>query len=274
MCDTAVGVRPPGVRQRYWRARNRPPALALAAVLFLAVPALGSEEEEAPPIPAQPAASVPTGPARGDGDESVLPAVGAIRCVGCAADVELILARYSTPQWEALGTGEIRINSAREEGELSLGRVQAEGLIEHSPERVWSVLTDFDHWADFVPLISQARILRSEGPLSWVRMNYRVLAMNLSHTTIYEFAPEEGRLSWRLDLESDHDIAGTEGRWLLLPIDTGSRTLVHYQSAVDAGRALPGFVERMLAGRSLRRMIKSLRTETGRRYGAPAQADD
>lgn len=206
--------------------------------------------------------------------EASTPPVGAIPCVACRADAEQLLRRYSESDWRRLRSGDVLI--AREhpdEDARPAGRARAASLIPHSPERVWKVLTDFEAWPGFVPLVTGTRVVRREGGRAWVRQDYRVLFVRMQHTTIYDFAPDRGRLGWTLDREAAHDIAASEGSWQLCPVGGDAHTLVAYRAAMDAGRAVPDFVEDLLARRSLEGLLKALRAEVARRYAESEPAD-
>lgn len=197
------------------------------------------------------------------------PPAGAIECVSCRAPAGDDAADYSESEWDALRGGEILIRREQtERGEaVETGAARAAALIPHSPERVWSVLTDFESWPDFVPLVTRAEVLQRQGTRRWVQVDYRILFVSMQHTTVYDFAPALGELRWSLDRARPHDIADTEGRWQLLPVSAGSSTLVRYRGRLDAGRAVPRFVEDLLARRSLRGLIAGVRAEVERRFG-------
>ena len=131
---------------------------------------------------------------------------------------------------------------------------------------MWSVLTDFERWPDFMPLIDGTRVERRLGAKAWVEQHYSVMLVPLSHTTIYDLAPRDGRLSWSLDEDAHHDIASSRGAWTLVPIADGRETLVRYDARMSAGRVVPEFVQQMLRERSLDELLAGLRTEVLHRY--------
>ncbi len=200
--------------------------------------------------------------------DDATPPVGAAPCIACRAAVVDPAELYSGEDWIALRDGQI----LREDGERSsteddlAGATRARSLIRRPPAQVWAVLTDFEQWPEFMPLIDATRVERHAGPKLRVEQNYHVLFVSLAHTTIYDLDPRDGRLSWRLDEEAPHDIRASRGEWRLVPLASGRETLVRYDATMRAGRAVPEFVERMLRGRSLEQLLTSLRTEVLRRY--------
>ena len=139
--------------------------------------------------------------------------------------------------------------------------VKGLSLIDAPPEQVWRTLFEFENWPGFMPLIRETLVTRRDSGRVWVRQRYRILFLNLEHTSIYELEPASCEVRWQLDRASHHDIAATQGRWQLLPVNQGVATLVVYRGAVDAGRAVPDFVQRMLTRRSLPRMLRQLRAQ-------------
>ncbi len=169
----------------------------------------------------------------------------------------------STEDWRRLRDGEILIRDLKhpESGLDASLDVKGLSLIDAPPEQVWRTLFEFENWPGFMPLIRETLVTRRDSGRVWVRQRYRILFLNLEHTSIYELEPASCEVRWQLDRASHHDIAATQGRWQLLPVNQGVATLVVYRGAVDAGRAVPDFVQRMLTRRSLPRMLRQLRAQ-------------
>jgi ribosome-associated toxin RatA of RatAB toxin-antitoxin module len=192
------------------------------------------------------------------------------QCVGCLADPVRASDAVAESEWPSLEAGEILVLDRKDPDvePRSALRVRALGLIEAPPEQVWEALLDFERWPEFMPLIRETEIMRRDSGRVWVRQRYRVVFLNMEHTSIYETNRGLGELSWSLDRNAHHDIADTEGRWWLLPVKSGAATLAIYAGALDAGRGVPGFVERLLMRRSLPTMLRELRGEVKRRSAA------
>ena len=198
-----------------------------------------------------------------------LPAVGAAPCIACRGPALDPRGAFSTADWAALERGGV-LHVAPEipaaPADPSASSTAAESLVDRPPQQVWSVLTDFEQWPRFMPLVRETRVERREGPSLWVAQKYRVWLYPMQHTTVYRLEPELGRLEWQLDPTAPHDIAASVGHWELLAVDGGRATLLRYQATVNAGRAVPAFLERMLRDRSLRQMLDGLRDEVLRRF--------
>ncbi|HXX46739.1 MAG TPA: SRPBCC family protein [Myxococcota bacterium] len=198
-----------------------------------------------------------------------LPPVGAAPCVACRGPSLDPRAAFSATDWSALESGGVlrgEPDAAAAPAAPAEPSIAAASLVDRPPQQVWSVLTDFEHWPQFMPLVRETRVQRREGASLWVAQKYRVWLYPMQHTTVYRLEPELGRLDWQLDLSAPHDIAASAGHWELAPVDGGRATLLRYQATVTAGRAVPAFLERMLRDRSLHQMLDGLRREVLRRF--------
>ena len=190
-------------------------------------------------------------------------------CVACEVPVADPRELFPRKDWKALRRGDVLLSESLN-GNGSSGESRAEMLIPYSPDQVWSVLTDFERWPSFMPLIIGTRISRREDGRMWVRQDYRVVFFDLKHTSIYDLEPARGSLRWSLDLEQDHDIAASQGSWSLIPVADREQTVIRYHAEMDAGRAVPGFVQKLLRKRSLEGLLSSLRGEVARRFEVSA----
>ena len=200
--------------------------------------------------------------------EPATPPVGSAPCIACRAPVPDPKALFSSADWTTLESGAVlHQDLGRDESGASPVAGQGGASLVHRPPReVWAVLTDFEHWPEFMPLVNETHVERREGATLWVAQHYSVMWYPLRHTTVYELDPADGRLSWHLDLEQPHDIASSEGAWQLVAVDQGRATVVRYQSRIGAGRSVPEFLERRLRERSVIQMMSALRDAVERRY--------
>lgn len=200
--------------------------------------------------------------------EPSLPPVGAAPCIACRAPAADPRSAFSAADWAALQDGGVwRAGRERNAASDDLSeRSRAASLVPRPPRQVWAVLTDFERWPSFMPLLRATHVEKREGATLWVEQKFSVLFYPMRHTTVYSLDPADGLLGWRLDPEAPHDITASEGHWELIAVDGGNATLVRYEAKMSAGRAVPEFLERMLRERSLAQMLDGLRGEVLRRY--------
>jgi ribosome-associated toxin RatA of RatAB toxin-antitoxin module len=200
--------------------------------------------------------------------ERDLPPVGAAPCIACRAAAPDPKSAFSPRDWAALEEGDVlRATPKRSESaDDRAASSSAASLVRRPPREVWAVLTDFERWPEFMPLLRETHVERREGAKLWVAQKFRVLFYPMRHTTVYQLEPGDGRLAWRLDPDAPHDLAASEGHWQLIAVDGGRATLVRYEATISAGRAVPEFLERMLRERSLGQLLDGLRGEVLRRF--------
>jgi ribosome-associated toxin RatA of RatAB toxin-antitoxin module len=197
-----------------------------------------------------------------------LPPVGAAPCIACRAPEPDLTVLYSPSDWSSLQGGGVvmsDVTSDASTGDLA-GGASAAAVVKRRPAEVWAVLTDFEHWPKFMPLVRESKVESRTGNALRVEQHYRVMFVPMQHTTVYQLDASEGRIDWRLDPETRHDIESSVGHWQLVPLEHGEQTLVRYEAKVQVGRAVPGWVERWLRERSLQQTLSGVRKEVLRRF--------
>jgi ribosome-associated toxin RatA of RatAB toxin-antitoxin module len=192
-------------------------------------------------------------------------------CIACRADLAQIRSGYSATDWTALTQGEIVTSDERSIGPngTTRGIVGSTAILPQTATQVWSVLTDFEARADFLPTMKESRIVRIDGNRVWVAERLRIFFVNIYLQAISTLHPEEGSITWVLDRTVKNDIADSTGSWQIVAITDG-RTLASYHARLDTGRPVPHFVEDLLTRRSLPKVMEGLRTEVARRFSETA----
>lgn len=68
---------------------------------------------------------------------------------------------------------------------------------------------------------------------------------------------DQGYCTYALDRDHDNDIASSEGHYVVLDHDGGTRLI--YASNTDTGRTMPGFIRRWISGSSLNTQVEGIR---------------
>ncbi|HUU02762.1 MAG TPA: SRPBCC family protein [Myxococcota bacterium] len=127
-----------------------------------------------------------------------------------------------------------------EKGELSLvesyrsGRlrqVTVMGLIKASPDKVWDVLTDYNHYTQFFPNLANLEIVRRSGNDAVLAYELEVPGSNIEYTLVHHHVPRR-RIDIRL-ADDEGDIQTGAWRWELIPSAAGKRTIVVYTLYTD-----------------------------------------
>ncbi len=108
-------------------------------------------------------------------------------------------------------------------------------LIDAPPDAVYRALTDVEHYAEFIPGVSDVQLLDATPTTKTVQMVQRVVRRHGHAKVEWTFAPAERRIEFRT-LESD--IAHNEGSYEIEASPDGQRCLIRATFLVyDGARA-------------------------------------
>jgi hypothetical protein len=159
-------------------------------------------------------------------------------------------------------------------------RLRVRGIIPAAPARVYAVVSDYDHFAEFVPDLALSHTLNHAGNVRWVRQRV-ALPGPLSprdyviRVTDDLHAASQGRyrVSWRLDREATRGVDGVGvvperfvGRWHLRPGPAPGTTEAVYTVLFDPG----GLVPRWLVGFGSRHILPGVFAAVRRRAAPDA----
>jgi carbon monoxide dehydrogenase subunit G len=148
--------------------------------------------------------------------------------------------------------------------------IEASALLNADAASAWQVLTDYEHFADFIPGLQESRVVGRSGATVTVRQSGEVelwlLHMQLDVTfEITEIAPT--RLESRVVAG---DLRSLNSRYVLTP--EGKQVRLEYVGKLDSGFALFGPVERLVVKQICARRFQALADEIERRLAANAAA--
>jgi hypothetical protein len=136
-----------------------------------------------------------------------------LRRVSLAASIARISHSYSHDDWTALTDGDVLTPKvALETRSNQQGTVQAMGIIQHAPARVWATLVDFASRPRFQPGTKQVRVVQVDGNRVWLAEHLRFFLVDIRFTVVNTLDPSAGTIRWVLDESPPHDIAGAQGR--------------------------------------------------------------
>ena len=161
------------------------------------------------------------------------------------------------PDWtEAYHTSELTIFVKDvDEGR----RIVATTEVEARPEIIFDVLSDFEHYPDFMPYVKESRVLGRESNgevITYARvappfvserdylLRVRMVRGTASNTGVF-------KIEWKAIPEMQPEVEGVvriklnEGSWLAAPLDGGTRTRLTYTLLTNPGGLIPDFVANM-----------------------------
>ena len=161
---------------------------------------------------------------------------------------------------------------------MRAGRVIAEAQEEKDPEKsaasgavrgwaickctldaAWAVLTDHSKFPEFVPRVEKMEISRRTETGERAVQTIDASVSTIRYALDYSWDRALGLIEFHLVEDVPHDLAAVKGGWQLWPLDGGAATLFEYRSAVDAGRAIPGFIRSYLADRGVKDTLEAVR---------------
>jgi len=144
------------------------------------------------------------------------------------------------------------------------------------PERIWSIISDYDNMAGVLPRVVESRVVSENGNVKVVDQTSKtgVLFVKIKFHTLSEVTetyPE--RLSFEL-LDGDFEIF--TGTWLLVPAHEKQGTFVSWSARVKPTFSAPEFIMDAVQKRDLRDLLETIRelSESGRGGESPARAQN
>ena len=155
---------------------------------------------------------------------------------------------------ETLGDAEIHGNA---------GSARAWTLAKSEPSQVFRVVTDHAHFPEFIPHLKAVEILQRTERGDRVLQVVDAVISTARYALDYVWDAATLRVDYTLAEDVPHDIRAARGHWQLWPFEGG--TLIEYESAVDLGRSVPGFVRKDLAERGAKNAVEAVRDRSGNR---------
>lgn len=161
---------------------------------------------------------------------------------------------FAAPE-PAIPSSSERVIEIQEAPFRAFGRsVTARFFVNAPPQRVFETLTDYEHLAEFMPMVDEATLLESrEG---WAKVRFRVRVLRVFDLVEVDERTMEPwhRISW-------HAVAGplrtSDGAWIFTPV--GGGTEVTYRTDVDPGIPVPPALTGFLVKQGLPEFLESVR---------------
>ncbi len=140
--------------------------------------------------------------------------------------------------------------------------LRATCLVWASPERLWSVVTDYGHWSEFVPGFTLSRVLRASTTETIVEQATTVEVVVLKIRSHSRMRMKETRPS-RIEFEQvDGDFKLCDGRWLIAPTEDPDVARLTYEMRAVTHSIIPtpDFLVRPVLRRELENRLQGIRT--------------
>jgi ribosome-associated toxin RatA of RatAB toxin-antitoxin module len=129
--------------------------------------------------------------------------------------------------------------------------------IKASPERLFSVVTDFERYPEWAADVKHVEVLERDTEGRGTKVAFRAAAMgrSTSYTLAYDYAKAPDELSWVL--ERGDITRRLDGTYVFEPVEEG--TDVTYHLAVELVVPLPAFIKTRAEGRIIGNALRELR---------------
>jgi ribosome-associated toxin RatA of RatAB toxin-antitoxin module len=129
-----------------------------------------------------------------------------------------------------------------------------------SPQQLFEVVTDFDHYTDWIRDLKAVEVISRDDEGRAVEVRFRAAAMgrSTSYTLRYDYGDAPRSVSWRL-VQGDI-MRRLDGAYEFLPVtDDPDRTDVVYHLTVELVVPLPGFVKRRAESKIMHNALRELK---------------
>lgn len=172
-------------------------------------------------------------------------------------------------QLERVRSGTIEVSDVEQPG-ASVRWGRATGIVEASPDSVWSVVTDYARYAEFLPHFRASRVLSRRGNAALVYLEAAAIRGTVtiwSQMRIRELAPR-GTTRIIEATMMQGNVERMAARWELTPVDGGASSMVTFQFLVDPDLPFPSSIVSDQNRSSARRTVEALRRRVTTLAGA------
>lgn len=147
--------------------------------------------------------------------------------------------------------------------------IEASALLHSDARTAWDVLTDYDHYADFIPGLRASRIVDRRGATVTVEQSGDFMFWLLPVSLDVTFQITEVPPTYLRSHVVAGDLRALDSRYVLTPGATGLR--LEYFGALDSGFPLFDPVERFAVRQNVARRFQALSDEIERRSAARSE---
>jgi ribosome-associated toxin RatA of RatAB toxin-antitoxin module len=129
-----------------------------------------------------------------------------------------------------------------------------------SPQQLFDVVTDFDHYTDWIRDLKSVEVVSRDDEGRATAVQYRAAAMgrSTSYTLRYDYSDAPRSLPWKL-VRGDI-MRRLDGAYEFVPVpDDPERTDVVYHLTVELIVPLPGFVKRRAESKIMHNALRELK---------------
>jgi coenzyme Q-binding protein COQ10 len=138
----------------------------------------------------------------------------------------------------------------------SIKTAEALFIIKGAPDAVYKIITDYEHYPEFMPNITKAKVLEKSALNTKCKFTLKVALINVEYSLTLKNSDNKlpYSVSWNF---IEGDIKNTTGSWTINK--EGPGTLVFYSVHTEPGRLVPDWIANKLGSESIPDMITAIR---------------
>ncbi|MFH1018116.1 MAG: SRPBCC family protein [Pseudomonadota bacterium] len=160
-----------------------------------------------------------------------------------------------------LGKGKILATNTRVEGG-GYDRATVKGVIEAPLEKVWLVVTDYEHYGEFMPNTKENVVLtRTSQEIVYRSLLHMPFPLpNVAYETSVSIPTDHGTISFKMVPGTGKGVKDFDGGWVLSVFEgDANRTLAEYNVRMVPTVHWPKWVMRMMTKGTLTDILKAIR---------------
>ena len=244
---------------------------SLAAVAICSI-LTGLTDGRSDEAPASPGSMVPTAVTRPVAGSAPVTGGEALIGVGSTNSIAEVRRRLAPAEWQTVVAGKVVtkavVEAAGNGKEARKGEVLVTAIVNHPPEKLWELMTDYAKYGEFLPKIEEMKVLGRQGNVATVYHQLGIMWVDVAYTLFMNENRALGRISWTLDPSAKNDVNDTTGFYEMVPYEHGRKTVMSYQTWVDTGMAVPAFVENFLTKKTAPQILANIRARADQVFGA------
>ena len=177
----------------------------------------------------------------------------ALLALCAAAPARALDAKSPGPGWEEANRTDSLVIYTHDDDKVGTRDIEAVTEVDAPPQVVFDIVTDFDHYAEFMPYIKESKTLQTLSPTNllvysrlsppFVDDRDYCIAVKLTAGSAENQGVYESEWTSKPAAAPEHHgvvrVKINTGAWVLAPLDGGKRTRVTYHLSTNPGGSIP-----------------------------------
>jgi len=135
----------------------------------------------------------------------------------------------------------------------------ATALVDAPPQTCFNTVRDYDHFHEFMPRVSGAKVVAKDGDCMTIRYEAGILWIDVVYYIDACAAVPGRRVEFELARDRENFIEETRGFWEIQPVDGGKSSLVSYSAYLDPGIPVPDFISLRMTRSNIVAVLENVR---------------